>query len=120
MSGQYNFTIKQGISFKRDLVWSNHSDPSDPNSSLQPVDVTGMTAKFVIRDGSGVIVTLTDQTGITIGGSNGKISIDIPFASTQVLDFSTGTYDLFLFDSVGEPHNILTGVVSFESTEIQS
>lgn len=77
---------EQGATFQLPLVWR------DTNGS--PIDLTGYTARMEVRKNktSGtVLVTLTTENGrITLGGTNGKIDLEIEAATTE--EFTAGIY----------------------------
>lgn len=106
MAGTYNFTIKQGVPFSRTLVWKDSSD--------NLIDLTGrtaiLTAKVRISDTSAVL-ELTEADGITLGGTNGTIQIDLTEAEVNALDFKYAIYDLF----IGNDH-LVSGEITLDRT----
>lgn len=108
MAGQYNFTIEQGATFTRVIIWK------DENGN--PVDVTGYVARMQIRKTKGdskIILSLDsgDLGGITLGTTDGKITITIPADVTADLNFDSGVYDLELEKS-GVVTRLLEGRVT--------
>lgn len=113
MAGVYNFTIEQGTDFARTLTWSTGSPAS-------PVNLTGYSAAMQIRTSSAEpIVSLTNGSGITLGGSAGTIAIEIPSATTSTFNFNTARYDLKLVDGSGKPTRLLEGQVSLDAEVTQ-
>lgn len=80
-------------------------------------NLTGWTALMKIRTspyGSGsnpgtVLLTLTDGSGITLGGAAGTVIIGITHAQTLALLFGTFWYDLMLTDGSGNVLKLLSG-----------
>lgn len=77
-----------------------------------PVDFTGYTAGFAIRNRPGdpdSHVVLTSGSGITIDAPNGKISLALTPAQTSVLAFSQAAYDLYVKAAGGTVTYLLYG-----------
>jgi hypothetical protein len=55
-----------------------------------PVNVSGWTASFTIRDASSTLLTAAVGTGITLGGSAGTVTV--AFTRTQMLTVPAGSY----------------------------
>ena len=53
MAGQYNFTLEQGSTFSRTMVWKDKDGT--------PKDLSTYTARMMIRRAGVVLVALTDQ-----------------------------------------------------------
>lgn len=84
----HDLTIYQGATFEHTLTCLEND---------QPRDLTGYTAKMQARasaDANSAILTLTDTTGITLGGTSGTVMINIPAADTAHLPPGTWKYDL--------------------------
>jgi hypothetical protein len=81
-----------------------------------PVDLTGYTARMQIRetvDDEDVVLELTTENGgITLGGTNGQITLLIDADDTAALTVDKAVYDLELIDGSG----IVTRLVSGEIT----
>jgi hypothetical protein len=58
------------------------------------------------------LTTLTNTSGITLGGSAGTITIEIPSSTTAGYDFNTASYFLKLTDSNGKPKRLLQGTIT--------
>jgi hypothetical protein len=77
-----------------------------------PVDLTGMTARMVIRDAPGsatILATLTEIAGITLDNTAKTIK---PVLATAALTWTLGYYDLELTDTLGVVTQLLTGTIS--------
>lgn len=75
-----------------------------------PVDLTGFTARMQIREtieSTTTLVSLTELSGITLGGAAGTIGITITATVTALLDFDSAVYDLEVVSAGG----IVTPVV---------
>lgn len=104
-AGRYDFTIEQGATFKRTLVYR------DLNEDV--IDVSaGYTAAMEIRDryGGTLIKTLTNGSGITLGATT--ITIEISDTDTSGFSFKWAVYDLELVKvATGEVTRLLEGKV---------
>lgn len=93
---KYNFTIKQGITFTKTVIWKDNSNT--------PYDLTDYTAAMQLRKDydSEIIIELTTENGkIVIDPLLGKVSLiltDVETAAFDEDDFPC-VYDLEL--SVG-------------------
>lgn len=100
-AGRYSFTIEQGSTLNLELQYKD--------SSGNPINLTSYSAKMQIRPSvasSTVYITLSsslaaDGTGLNFSGSNGttpptsgSIAIYVSSASSSLLTFDTGVYDL--------------------------
>lgn len=84
MAARYDFTINKGETFSRKLTYK------DSTGAL--VNLTGYTATLVIKD----VITLTEASGISLGGTAGTIDISIAAATTDSFGFTTAPYTLEL------------------------
>lgn len=96
MAGYYDFTVERGVTFKRTLGW---------RVGGLPVDITGFTARLEGRRTPSqpvpdFVLTSDPGGGITMGGSNGRIDVNItPSGSSELksgiyfywLDINTGS-----------------------------
>jgi len=100
-AGRYSFTIEQGSTLNLELQYKD--------SSGNPINLTSYSGKMQIRPSvasSTVYITLSsslaaDGTGLNFSGSNGttpptsgSIAIYVSAASSSLLTFDTGVYDL--------------------------
>ena len=83
-AGNYNLLIEQGATYDLNLTWKTSDDVL--------IDLTGYTAKMEIRASaeSAPIITLTNGSGITLGGVLG--TIDIQITATETGAFTAGEY----------------------------
>jgi len=110
----YGFTADQGATFERVLTWTN------PDGTA--IDLAGYTARMKIRrrtTAQEVVETLTTESGnITLGGSDGTITITMSDSETALLPAEKLQYDLELVSSLGEVTRLIMGyfVVRSEMT----
>jgi len=103
--GKYNFTIKQGNTFYRKIIYTDNDD--------NVIDLTGYTAALQIRDTytSEVLLELTTENGgITITGAEGKIELNITKTQTAALTFCKAIYDLDIYSGSYE-YTLFEGTV---------
>jgi hypothetical protein len=108
MAGRYNFEIKQGVPFSVTMVWKD--------SAGTAVNLTGKTARLVAKvrktDIEGVI-DLSQTAGITLGTTNGNVTISLTESQTRALTFKYAAYDLFIGD-----HHLVSGEITVRKTTI--
>ena len=100
-AGRYSFTIEQGSTLNLELKYTD--------SNGNPINLTGYSGRMQIRPSvasSTVYISLSsslqaDGTGLNFSGSNGttpptsgSIAIYVSSASSSLLTFDTGVYDL--------------------------
>jgi hypothetical protein len=94
---KYNFDVSQNETVTRVFTWQTGTPAS-------PVNLTGYTAKMQVKwaaTDSTALITLTDGSGITLGGSAGTISVNIPYATMQTIPAGIAVYDLELLSGAG-------------------
>ena len=103
-----DFCMPQGATFRRVLRWR---EKNGPNRNL-----TGFTARMQLRataDSATVLEELTTENGgITLGGSEGTISLLLTAAETIALTAGRVVYDLELIASNGEVTQLTRGIIS--------
>jgi hypothetical protein len=103
----YNLNIEQGATFTRTITWKD--------STGAAVNLTGYTARMQIRervDSATALVSLTQASGIALGGSAGTITLTITSALTDALpNMKKGVYDLELVSSGGIVTRLIQGEV---------
>lgn len=101
-------TILQGETFSHLLVWK-------AGDSLDPVDLTGCTARMQVRSvvSSGtVLLDLTTGNGrIELGGSSGEIELKLTAAETEALTWLNAVYDLEIVHSDASVRRLLEGSI---------
>ena len=100
------FVIEKNAGFSKVLIFK------DKNS--RPVNLTGYAANMQIRTNDGALqVDMSTANGrITIGGTDGSVTLSIPASITSTLNFVTAAYDLLLTPAGGQPFRLLEGRIS--------
>jgi|TARA_R110000824_G_scaffold133025_1_gene295659 hypothetical protein len=113
-AGRYSFVIEQGATTDFEVIYND--------STGNPIDLTGYSARMSIRQSqistSQLYITLSSSlgpcgTGLNLSGSqtsagyphplsSGSIGIYISAASSSVLSFNEGYYDLELMSGSGD------------------
>jgi len=81
-----------------------------------PVDLSGYTARMQVRPqlsspDADIILELDETDGITLGGSEGSILIEVDAATTSTLNFSSAVYDLELISPTSVVTRLMEGKV---------
>lgn len=102
--GKYNMVCPQGSTFNQELTYSINA---------VNVNLSGYTARMQIRTSHTATATLlsltTENGGITLGGSNGTISLNIAAATTAGFIPKEYIYDLELISGNGTVTRIIEG-----------
>lgn len=115
-AGIYKIEVEQGATFTLPLTWKINANP---------VNVTGYTARLQVRtDGSGrvpsniLILSITSDDNITLGGSDGSIEVYLSPNDTAALAQGRYTYDLELEAPNGRVTRLIKGqfIVNAEVT----
>ncbi len=108
MAVQKNFEVDQNATFSFIVEYQDN----DSN----PISLTGATAKMQVRDtkgGSKLAFTLTSPTGgITIDGTNGKLTVKMTPTQTNKLFYPKSSYDIMVVDSNGNKIKLLEGFLT--------
>jgi hypothetical protein len=103
----YNINIEQGATFTRTITWKDSANVA--------INLTGYTARMQIRErveSSTALVSLTNSSGITLGGAAGTVVITITATQTDALpNMKKGVYDLELVSAGGIVTRLLQGEV---------
>lgn len=86
--GKVNFTCPQGSTFTRTLTYKVND---------APVNLAGYNARLQVREyhySDDFIASLTDNSGITMGGSAGTITISMSASATEGFVPGDYVYDL--------------------------
>lgn len=104
LAGVHNFTIDQGAYWQRSLKLFN------PDESLY--NLTGHTARMHLRrevKAPNPVISLTTENGrISLGGSNGVITLTLEAADTATITHDC-VYDLEIVTSAGKPYRVIGG-----------
>jgi len=105
MAVQKNFEVDQNATFSFIVEYKD--------SSGDPIDLTGASAKMQVRDtkgGTKLAVTLTSPSGgITIDPLLGKLTIKMTPTQTSKLFYPKSEYDIMLTDSMANKIKLLEG-----------
>ncbi len=124
-------TIYQGATFRKRLRWSaypypveriggvlinkNTGLPADP-ADLQPVDLTGCTARMQVRaevESPTALLTLTTENGgITLGGATGVVDLLSAESETAAMTWDGGLWDLEVVHPGGDVTRLAEGSIS--------
>jgi hypothetical protein len=100
--GTYNITCPQGATFDRTLTITNGGTA---------MNLTGYTAAMQVREAAGAataLISLTNGSGLTLGGTAGTIGITIAATATAGVASGSYSYDLEL-NSGGTITRLLEG-----------
>lgn len=98
MAGTYDFRADQGATFDRLVTWTD--------SDGEPINVSGWSARMVIRDrigGTELHTFSTDDGSIVLGGVSGTIRLLASAEGTKEWTWGAGVYDLALTDPGPNP-----------------
>lgn len=105
-AGQHDILIEPGANFQLSLVYKD--------SAGALVNLTGYTARMQVRptkDSDTVLMSATTANGtITMGGTAGTITVDVPAADTLGVEGLKGVYDLLITSPAGAVTRLLQGV----------
>lgn len=104
--GKLNLTIYQGSTFRRVIRLT------DPNGDA--IDLSGATARMQVRetiDDEDVLLELNEDNGrATItDAAGGEITLLVEADDTELLDFTTGVYDIEIEYADGSVDRVLYG-----------
>lgn len=112
-AGTYSFTIEQGTTVSKKIVWKDNQLPP------VAINLTGYTARLHVRATQAAadppLLTLTtENSGITLGGSTGEIILNITATATAGFTWVTGVYDLELISGTGVVTRLLKGTITVD------
>lgn len=111
-AGKLNIVIEQGTTFNPVLTYTDENDAA--------IDLSGYTARMQIRDkrtsANFIHELTTENSGITLGGVAGTITLLITDTDTAAFAFKNAVYDLELISGGGIVTRLLNGSVTL-STE---
>jgi len=106
-AGKLDLTIEQGATFEHILIWKDTDEVV--------INLTDYDARMQIRtavDSNSVIHELTvTNSGITITGTEGKITLQISATKTASFNWTEAVYDLELISSGGIVTRLVEGRV---------
>ena len=89
-AGKYNITAYQGATYDLNLTWTVNNTP---------VNLTNYTAAMQVResaDAGTAVLSLTNGSGITLGGTSGTIALNIAANTMGAVVAGQYVYDLEL------------------------
>ncbi len=105
--GNYDMVMPKGSTFTRQMTYKIGNTP---------VNLTGYTARMQARpavNSSTVVLDLTTGNGkITLGGSQGTITLSLTAAETAAIAQNSLVYDLELVSGGGEVYRIIEGSIA--------
>lgn len=108
LGNSFDITINQGATFELTVTWKD--------STGAAINLTGYSARMQVREtysSSSTIVSLTNGSGITLGGAAGTIAILISATTTAALTAPfSGVYDLELVSAGGVVTRLLQGAAT--------
>jgi len=114
--GTYRFDlcIKQWATYLQSFTWLSPQIVANGGQQVLPVDLTGYTPTLQILPFRGATTPpLYDaSSNITLGGTTGIITIDIPADVTATFTWWSGVYDLLLTDLAGNVTRFTQGNVT--------
>lgn len=100
-----NLTIYQAATFEVELIYST-------GNPAVPVDLTGYTADMKVKNGGNLLVELSTSNGrITLGTTDGTITLLLSATETAALAPGSGEYDLLLTSGSGVVVPLVAGSV---------
>lgn len=108
LGNRFDIEINQGATFELTVTWKD--------SAGTAINLTGYSARMQVREtysSSSTIVSLTNGSGITLGGAAGTIAILISATTTAALTAPfSGVYDLELVSAGGVVTRLLQGAAT--------
>lgn len=103
-AARYDFTIEQGATFKRIFTLLDENN--------DPIDVTSATAVLKARKNlaGAAILDLSVGNGITMGGTDGRITVELTDTETAALTIRQMIYDM-LVDFGTEKNRVIQGEI---------
>jgi hypothetical protein len=106
LPGLLNLTFSQGATWKLNITYTNDTG--------NPVNLTNYTARMQARstyDASTAALSLTNGSGITLGGTAGTIGLLVGATVTAAIGAAQYVYDLELVSASGEVTRLIEGTL---------
>ncbi len=107
MAAQKNFKVDQNATFSFEVQYLDENDV--------PIQLQTYTAKLQVRDtqgGNKLAFTLTNQDGLFINETEGKITVSISPERTNKMFYPKSAYDLVIIDSSLNKYRLLEGYMT--------
>lgn len=101
--GVVNLKFGQGTTWQLNLTW---------NSGGSPSNLVGYSARMQVRtqyDAATAVLSLTESSGITLGGTLGTIAINVGAATTAAIGAASYVYDMELESATGVVTRLIAG-----------
>lgn len=112
MDNYIELEFKRGSNWKKTFTWK-------VKATGVSVDLTGYTAKMQLRknpDADAATTTLyatyTNSDYITLGGTLGTVSLNVPAATTAAYTFKRAYFDILLTSAGSEKTYLLEGIIT--------
>lgn len=106
---ELNIEVDKGSTFRNTVTWR----VGDSEANAQPVDLTGATARLMVRasvNDATVLHEMNDVDGsIILGGATGEIELLITAPISTGFNFTNGVYGLEITASSGDVTRLLRG-----------
>jgi hypothetical protein len=106
--GIYNITAYQGANWDRTFTITQSS---------VALNLTGYSSAMQVRtaaDSTAYLVSLTNGTGITLGGTAGTIAVALTSAQSSAIPAGSYAYDLEITSGAGEVTRLLQGAFNVQ------
>lgn len=113
MAETINFEVIQGDTFVLDITYRD--------SSKNPVNMTGYTATFKVKDSPSGKVTCavaTTNDGIEIDELNGKVHVELTSEQTKKFTIPKAAYQLQITSPIGIKETLVSGWLSVSKAVI--
>ena len=104
---ELNITVMQGDTYTLTFTWKN--------SAGTAINLTGYTAKYQARatpDSSSTIISLTESSGLTLGGAAGTIVLLVSATAMGLLDMGTYSHNLEVTSGGGVATTLFRGTLT--------
>lgn len=105
--GILNLTFPQGATWKLAMTYTD--------SAGDPINLSNYTARMQVRQSytaTQTVLSLTNGSGITLGGTAGTIDLLIPATTTASIGAAQYVYDLEIESASGEVTRVVQGTFS--------
>lgn len=107
-AGKLDLDVEQRATYRKRLIWQQPGG--------QPKDLTDCTARLQIRPNAAAdpVISLTETDGITLGTTDGSISLLITADRTTLLTGRRYKYDLLIEFPGGDVVRVVEGTISVD------
>jgi hypothetical protein len=105
--GKLNLTFSQGATWVLDMTWTN-----DTGNPISLVNYSARMQARVSYESPDPVLTLTNGSGITLGGTAGSIDLLVNANVTSAIDADQYVYDLELESNSGQVTRLVEGTLT--------